>query len=55
MTAHIINAAVYIRVMRGRKAEVHTLSSRDLDFDTAYCILAYPDLHRRRERRQHQR
>jgi hypothetical protein len=36
MTAHIINAAVFIRVMRGRKAAMQTLISRDIDFDTAY-------------------
>lgn len=52
MTAHILDAAVYIQLMRGRSAAARTLFSRAIDFETAFRVLVHPDMRRRRERRK---
>ena len=47
MTAHILEAALFIQLMRGRSAAAGTLFARGVSFETAFRVLVYPGERRR--------
>lgn len=52
MTAHILEAGLFIQMMRGRSSAAGTLFARGISFETAFRVLVYPDERRKLGRKQ---